>query len=114
MVRLKSALSAVFLAAGVAAVVSIFVVSAGALPRHKGESASSVQYAAKDVTSTHSVKGPGRGYYRFYERWTERKGDISEVPRADDASFADEPPVGTLSEKSDPGVETHTSALDNK
>src|SRR5215210_948364 len=110
MVRLKSALSAVFLAAGVAAVVSIFVVSAGALPRHKAESVSSVQYADKDVTSTHAAKGPGPGYYRFYERWTERKGDVSEVPRADVASVADEPVVGTPSEGSDPGAQAPARA----
>ena len=44
MVRLKSALSAVSLAAGVAVVVSIFVVSAGALPTRNGETASEAQY----------------------------------------------------------------------
>ena len=109
MFRLKSALSAVFLAAGVAVVVSIFVVSAGALPRHHGESASSAQYVDKDVTSIHSEKGPGPGYYRFYHRWTERKGDVVEVPQADNASFADEPLAGAPSEGSDPGVRAPAS-----
>ena len=71
MVRLKSALAAVSLAAGVAVVVSIFVVSAGALPtRSGGESASGAQYVGGETTSTDSEKGPGPGYYPFYDRWT--------------------------------------------
>ena len=71
MVRLKSALAAVSLAAGVAVVVSIFVMSAGALPRHdKGQSAGETQYANLGTPAKHSEKGPGPGYYRFYDRWT--------------------------------------------
>ena len=62
MVRLKSALSAVFLAAGVAVVVSIFVVSAGALPTRDKESASGAQYNGQGTISTDSEKGPGPGY----------------------------------------------------
>jgi len=82
MVRLKSALAAVSLAAGVAVVVSIFVVSAGALPtRDGGESASGAQYVGGGTTSTDFEKGPGPGYYPFYDRWT----------------VEDAPPAGTLS-----------------
>src|SRR5215203_352205 len=78
MVRLKSALSAVSLAAGVAVVVSIFVVSAGALPTHDRESATEAQYNGRGTISKDSEKGPGPGYYRFYDRWTEE-----ETPSAD-------------------------------
>ena len=82
MVRLKSALAAVSLAAGVAVVVSIFVVSAGALPtRSGGESASEAQYVGGGTTSTDSEKGPGPGYYPFYDRWT-----AEDAPPADDLS----------------------------
>src|SRR5687768_7797234 len=83
MVRMKSALSAVSLAAGVALVVSIFVVSAGALPTGDKESASEAQYAGRGTISTDSERGPGPGYYRFYDRW-----------RTEDA-----PPAGALSVK---------------
>jgi cell wall-associated NlpC family hydrolase len=85
MYRLQSALSAVSLAAGVAVVVSIFVVSAGALPpRDGGESASEAQYKGRGTISTDSEKGPGPGYYRFYDRWKEE----------------DTPPADALSVKS--------------
>ena len=50
--RLKSALSAISLAAGVAVVVSIFVVSAGALPTREKESASEAQYNGQGTIST--------------------------------------------------------------
>jgi len=104
MFRLKSALSAVFLAAGVAVVVSIFVVSAGALPAGNDESASSVQYENEGVASTHSEKGPGPGYYPFYNRWMERKGDGTEGSQADNGSSANALPVSTPSQGSDPAV----------
>src|SRR5829696_2149202 len=97
MFQLRSALSAVFLAAGVAVIVSIFVVSAGALPTRNEESPSEAQYAREGIASTESEKGPGPGYYRFYDRWTERKGGVSEVARADNG-------LSGVSEGSDPGV----------
>jgi len=78
MVRLKSGLAAVSLAAGVAVVVSIFVVSAGALPMRNEESASEAQYNDQGTISTDSEKGPGPGYYRFYDRWTAK-----DAPTAD-------------------------------
>jgi cell wall-associated NlpC family hydrolase len=85
MYRLQSALSAVSLAAGVAVIVSIFVVSADALPtRDGGESASEAQYKGRGTISTDSEKGPGPGYYRFYDRWKEE----------------DTPPADALSVKS--------------
>jgi len=114
MFRLKSALSTVFLAAGIAVVVSIFVVSAGALPMRggegtlftrSGESPSRVQYDNEGVTSTHFEKGPGPGYYRFYHRWMARKGELS---RADNGSFdalgMEAPSESAPSEGSDPRV----------
>src|SRR5215213_2728661 len=79
MVRLKSALSAVSLAAGVAVVVSIFVVSAGALPPGEKESASEAQYNGRGSISKDSDTGPGPGYYRFYDRWKEQDTPSAEA-----------------------------------
>ena len=100
MVRLKSALSAVSLAAGVAVVVSIFVVSAGALPPGDKESASEAQYAGRGTISTDSEKGPGPGYYRFYDRWT-----------AEDAPPADALSVKAPSQGSEPMSQAPARAL---
>ncbi|MEJ7815183.1 MAG: NlpC/P60 family protein [Rubrobacter sp.] len=101
MVRLKSALAAVSLAAGVAVVVSIFVVSAGALPtRDGGESASGAQYVGGGTTSTDSEKGPGPGYYPFYDRWT-----------AEDAPSADALSVRSPSQGSEPESQAPARAL---
>ena len=101
MVRLKSALAAVSLAAGVAVVVSIFVVSAGALPtRSGGESASGAQYVGGGTTSTDSDKGPGPGYYPFYDRWT-----------AEDAPPADALSVRSPSQGSEPATRAPARAL---
>jgi cell wall-associated NlpC family hydrolase len=98
MVRLKSALAAVSLAAGVAVVVSIFVVSAGALPGlDNGQSAGETQYANPGDTATHSEKGPGPGYYRFYDRWT-----------AEDAPTAD---AGASSQGSEPAATAPARAI---
>jgi cell wall-associated NlpC family hydrolase len=100
MVRLKSALSAVFLAAGVAVVVSIFVVSAGALPTRDKESASGAQYNGQGTISTDSEKGPGPGYYPFYDRW-----------RAEDAPSVDAPSVRSSSQGSEPASQAPARAL---
>jgi cell wall-associated NlpC family hydrolase len=100
MVRLKSALSAVFLAAGVAVVVSIFVVSAGALPTRDKESASGAQYNGQGTISTDSEKGPGPGYYPFYDRW-----------RAEDAPPVDAPSVRSSSQGSEPASQAPARAL---
>ena len=100
MVRLKSALSAVSLAAGVAVVVSIFVVSAGALPTHDRESATEAQYNGRGTISKDSEKGPGPGYYRFYDRWTEE-----ETPSADALS------VRSPSQGSEPASQAPQRAL---
>jgi cell wall-associated NlpC family hydrolase len=91
MVRLKSALSAVSLTVGVAVVVLIFVVSAGALPTRDRESASEAQYGGRGTISKDSEKGPGPGYYRFYDRW-----------REEDAPSADASSVRAPSQGSDP------------
>src|SRR5215204_6762406 len=90
MVRLKSALTAIPIAAGVAVVISIFVVSAGALPGRNNadvDSPSSVQYDREATTPKHSGKGPGPGYYNFYDRWTAKKGaDLGAAQAREDSS----------------------------
>jgi hypothetical protein len=90
----------VSLAAGVAVVVSIFVVSAGALSTRDGESASGTQYDSEGGTSTHSEKGPGSGYYRFYDRWT-----------AKDAPSADALSVRAPSQGSEPAPQAPARVL---
>src|SRR5215208_6116010 len=100
MVRLRSALSAVSLAAGVAVVVSVFVVSAGALPTHDKESASEAQYNGRGTISKDSEKGPGPGYYRFYDRWT-----VEDAPPADARS------VRAQSQGSEPTSQAPARAL---
>jgi cell wall-associated NlpC family hydrolase len=90
----------VSLAAGVAVVVSIFVVSAGALSTRDGESASGTQYDSEGATSTHSEKGPGSGYYRFYDRWT-----------AKDAPSADALSVRAPSQGSEPAPQAPARVL---
>src|SRR5215212_2996328 len=91
MVRLKSALSAVSLAAGVAVVVSIFVVSAGALPTRDKESASEAQYNGQGTISTNTEKGPGPGYYRFYDRWKEERAQSADALSVRSPSQGSEP-----------------------
>jgi cell wall-associated NlpC family hydrolase len=91
MYRLKSALSAVALAAGVAVVVSIFVVSAGALPTRDGKSASEAQYNGRGTISNDSEKGPGPGYYRFYDRWKEEDAPSTDAPSVKSPSQGSEP-----------------------
>src|SRR5919107_4180888 len=109
MVRLKSALTAMSLAAGVAVVVSIFVVSAGALPGRNNanvDSPSSVQYESEANTPKHSGKGPGPGYYDFYDRWTAKKSaDLGAAQARDDTSdSAAAVPRGVVSEGSEPAA----------
>src|SRR5215216_8171978 len=100
MVRLKSALSAISLLAGVAVVVSLFVVSAGALPTPEKESASEAQYNGQGTISTDTEKGPGPGYYRFYDRWKE-----------EDAPPADALSVRAQSQGSEPMSQAPARAL---
>src|SRR5215210_7012005 len=89
MIRVKSALTAVFVAAAAALAVSVFVVSVGAAPQAPGgESPSEAQYGGKDGSETRSDKG----YYKFYHRWTD---DLSEEAPSESAG-------GTLSEGSNP------------
>src|SRR5215218_5436710 len=100
MFRLKSALSAVSMAAGVAVVVAIFVVSAGALPTPDTESPSEVQYDEEGVASTGAEgEDPGPGYYPFYDRWADEEA-------ADEASLSELAP----SEGSDPTAQAPESA----
>src|SRR5687767_4996722 len=100
MYRLKSALSAVSLAAGVAVVVSIFVVSAGGLPTGEKESVSEGQYEGRGTISKNSEKGPGPGYYPFYDRWREE-----DVPSEDALS------VRAPSQGSEPTAQAPARAL---
>src|SRR5215208_5566627 len=100
MFRLKSALSAVSMAAGVAVVVAIFVVSAGALPTPNTESPSEVQYDDEGVASTGPEgEDPGPGYYHFYDRWTD-----------EDASSATASSELAPSEGADPSAQAPESA----
>src|SRR5215210_1723020 len=104
MVRLKSALTAMSLAAGVAVVIAIFVVSAGALPGRNNanvDSPSSVQYESEATTPKHFEKGPGPGYYHFYNRWAAKKGASLGVAQASDDPSAAAPPRGVSSEGSE-------------
>src|SRR5215218_4698732 len=107
MVQLKSALTAMSLAAGVAVVVSIFVVSAGALPGRNAnvDSPSSVQYESEATAPKHFEKGPGPGYYDFYDRWTARTDADLGVAQARDDSSAAAPPRGVASEGSEPAAQ---------
>src|SRR5215203_953130 len=111
MVQLKSALTAMSLAAGVAVVISIFVVSAGALPGRNAnvDSPSSVQYESEATTPKHFEKGPGPGYYDFYDRWTARKdaalGAAQARDDSSDTSSAAAPPRGVVSEGSEPAAQ---------
>src|SRR5215218_5555489 len=89
--RLKSALSAVSLTAGVAVVVSIFVVSAGALPTRDKESASEAQYNGRGTISKDTEKGPGPGYYRFYDRWKEEDTPSADAHSVKSPSQGSEP-----------------------
>src|SRR5215216_6101503 len=111
--RLKSALTAISMAAGVAVVITVFVVSAGALPGHnnpKVKSPSSVQYNREATTPKHSETGPGPGYYNFYDRWTARKNaNLGAAQAREDASAA-VPPRGKVSEGSEPAVKAPAQA----
>src|SRR5215210_8142187 len=91
MIRVKSALTAVFVAAAAALAVSVCVVSVGAAPYVPGgENPSEAQYGGKDGSETRS----DTGYYKFYHRWTD---DLSDETPAEDAGR-------TLSEGSNPAA----------
>src|SRR5215211_7787631 len=115
--RLKSALTAMSMAAGVAVVIAIFVVSAGALPGRnnaKVKSPSSVQYNREATTPKHSETGPGPGYYNFYDRWTARKnanrGAAQAREDSSDSLSASAPPRGKVSEGSEPAARAPAQA----
>jgi hypothetical protein len=117
--RSRLALSAGFMAVGIALAVSIFVVSAGALAlRGEGENAATAQYGSEDpghtappqdttlaqsqnVTPTHpEVQTPDTGYYDFYARWLARGGAHGGASSGD-----------TPSEGSDPRARAPAAAL---
>ena len=95
-------------------VVSIFVVSAGALPTRDGESASEAQYNGRGTISTDSERGPGPGYYRFYDRWKGRGHPISRCAFGESAVAGSEPaaqaPARALSVMEPP---TYSQVVDN-
>jgi cell wall-associated NlpC family hydrolase len=75
----------------VAVVVSIFVVSAGALPTSDRESASEAQYNGRGTISKDTEKGPGPGYYRFYDRWQEEDTPSADARSVKSPSQGSEP-----------------------
>ena len=70
MFRLKAALSAVLVAAGVALAVSVFVVSVGTPSARSEENAGASQY----VDELGGITDPDSGYYDFYRRWNDALG----------------------------------------
>src|SRR5215218_3902924 len=69
MIRVKSALTAVFVAAAAALAVSVFVVSVSAAPFGSGgENPSKAQYSGKGGARE---ARSGAGYYDFYKRWAD-------------------------------------------
>ena len=95
MIRVKSALTAVFVAAAAALAVSVFVVSVGAAPDAiGGENPSEAQYAGEGGSGTRPDTRSDTGYYKFYDRWTDALS--KEAPSEDTG--------GTLSEGSDPAA----------
>jgi cell wall-associated NlpC family hydrolase len=90
MFRLKAALSAVFVAAGVALAVSVFVVSVVAPSARSeensgGENPGEAQYSE----GLDSQKEDPTGYYHFYDRWANGLG--AEAPSEDAASQGSDP-----------------------
>src|SRR5215210_6968921 len=99
MIRVKSALTAVFVAAAAALAVSVFVVSVGAAPYVPGEeNPSEAQYGGKDGSETRS----DTGYYEFYDRWTD---DLSKETPSESAG-------GTLSQGSNPAARAPAKKLE--
>ncbi len=96
MFRLKAALSAVFVTAGVAMAVSIFVVSVVAPSAQSEESsAGDAQYTPEQGDK----KDDPTGYYHFYDRWT-------------DAQSTEEAPEGRASQGSDPSARAPEEQLE--
>ena len=101
MFRLKAALSAVFVAAGLALAVSVFVVSLVAPSAQSEEnpseqtaseqSASEAQYSGGQDGEQGSQKEDPTGYYDFYDRWT-------------DVLATEAPPEGKASQGSSPAA----------
>jgi cell wall-associated NlpC family hydrolase len=125
--RLKSALSMVFLAAGAALAISIFLVSASA-PSARGEveSPTRAQYASETYTQVgpsqegdtahFEAEAPDTTYYDFYNRWLAGEGDLPEVSNSEEASSQSTPSENALPESmpsqgSEPGVRAPEKAL---
>jgi hypothetical protein len=90
MFRLKAALSAVFVAAGVALAVSVFVVSVVAPSARSEENPSEGNPGeAQYSEGLDSQKEDPTGYYHFYDRWANGLG--AEAPSEDAASQGSDP-----------------------
>ncbi|MBA2712813.1 MAG: septal ring lytic transglycosylase RlpA family protein [Rubrobacteraceae bacterium] len=99
MVWVKSALTAVFVAAAAALAVSVFVVSVGAAPYGPGEeNPSKAQYVGKGGGEKHS----DTGYYNFYDRWTDSLSTEASPEAAG----------GTVSEGSNPAARAPARKLE--
>src|SRR5215210_2262512 len=85
MFRLKAALSAVFVASGLALAVAIFVVSVVAPSAQSEESAGEAQYSGDQGVE----KDDPSGYYDFYDRWTDSLS--TESPSEDGTSQGSDP-----------------------
>src|SRR5919107_893517 len=96
MVRVKSALTAVFVAAAAALAVSVFVVSVSAAPSGPdGESPGKAQYDGKGGGRE---ARSGAGYYDFYQRWAD--------------ATSKEGAGGAISEGSEPAARAPEKKLD--
>ncbi len=109
MFRLNWALSAVFVAAGVALAVAVFVVSVGVPSARSEENPSAAQYAGEDQGQTDSAVR----YNEFYDRW--RDSLATEAPPEGPPSQGSDPtaraPEGQLSIMEPP--EPYTQVVDN-
>jgi hypothetical protein len=76
MFQLRTALSAIFLVAGVALVVLVFVVFVGAPSARSEESPGEAQYDGEGTSQAASA-----GYYDFYDHWTDDRSDGTHLKR---------------------------------
>ena len=108
MFRLKAAMSAVFVAAGLVLAVSVFVVSVVAPSARSEENPSEAQYAGESGDKT----GSGNGYYDFYDRWMDVASEGSaEGPSSEGSDPTSRAPAGALSIMKPPTP--YTQVVDN-
>ncbi len=108
MFRLKAAMSAVFVAAGLVLAVSVFVVSVVAPSAHSEETPGEAQYDGESGDKT----GSGNGYYDFYDRWMDvASEDSAEGPSSQGSDPASRAPAGAVSIMKPPTP--YTQVVDN-